>query len=346
VEICERSGFDDLVAVQAYHGRGEAYFANSEPAAAIECFRRSLGLARGICDKSYESENLMMIGYASVGTKGLGDYQGGMSSFEAALEIARAADLQWHMGPTLLGLDHARACVGRYGEAWLGMRATLQWLENVKQPRYQLIAHDFIACLMLDLGLNDLAIEHSQRGLALARDTGIMFWCAGIEAHLAVAKARLGQGDVAPALRALLEQTRRSAERYLMVRCIDGLAEIALLSGDAARCRAYGDELLAVAEPNGLRELEASARRWRGEAHLMERDFVQAGAELSRAASQARDIGRVRLQMDAEAALARLFEAQEQREAALQHSAAAHRIADDIKRSLVSSGLEARWAQM
>ena len=74
VEICERTGFADLVAVQAYHGRGEAHFANAEPAAAIECYTRSLELARGIGDKSYESENLMMIGHACVGTKGLGDY--------------------------------------------------------------------------------------------------------------------------------------------------------------------------------------------------------------------------------------------------------------------------------
>ncbi len=341
VDICERTGISDLVAVQAYHGRGEAHFANAEPAAAIECFKRSLELARGIGDKSYESENLMMIGHASVGTKGLGDYPRATASLEAALEIARAADLQWHMGPTLLGLDHARACTGRYGEAWSGMRATLQWLENLRQPRYQLIAHDFMGYLLLDLGLNDLAVEQLQRGLALARDTGIMFWCASIEAHFAVARARLGQKDVAPALEVTLEKTRRASERYLMVRCIEGLAEIALLAGDAKRCRACGDELLEIAEPNGLRELEASARRWRGEALLAERSFAQAETELSRAAVAAQHVGRARLQMDAEAALARLYDAQGQSEAAYQHGATAARISGEIKQSLASSGLEA-----
>ncbi len=200
VEICERTGFADLVAVQAYHGRGEAHFANAEPAAAIECYTRSLELARGIGDKSYESENLMMIGHASVGTKGLGDYPRAMANFEAALEIARAADLQWHIGPTLLGLDHVRACTGRYGEAWSGMRKTLRWLESLRQVRYQLIAYDFIGHLLLDLGLNELALEQLERGLALGRDTGIMFWRAAIDAHVAVARSRLGQRDVAPAL--------------------------------------------------------------------------------------------------------------------------------------------------
>jgi tetratricopeptide (TPR) repeat protein/transcriptional regulator with XRE-family HTH domain len=342
VEICERAGFADLVAVQAYHGRGEAHFANAEPAAAIACYTRSLELARGIGDKSYESENLMMIGHACAGAKGLGDYPRAMANFEAALDIARAADLQWHMGPTLLGLDHVRACTGRYGEAWTGMRKTLRWLESLRQVRYQFIAYDFIGHLLLDLGLNEQAVEQLQRGLGLLRGTGIMFWRAAIDTHLAVARSRLGQKDVAPALQLTLERTRRTSERYLTVRCLDGLAEIALAEGDASRCRAYGDELLAIAVPNGLREYEAVARRWRGEALLAEKAYLEAQAELSRAAALAQDIGRVRLEMDAEAALARLFGAQGQSDAAQRHGAEARVIAAAIGKSLASSGLEAR----
>ena len=342
VDICERTGCTDLVAVQAYHGRGEAHFANAEPAAAIACYTRSLTLARGIGDKSYESENLMMIGHACLGTKGLGDYPRAMASFEAALDIARAADLQWHFGPTLLGLDHVRACTGRYGEAWTGMQKTLHWLESLNQVRYQFIAFDCIGHLLLDLGLNELAVEHLERGRALGRDTGILFWRATIDTHLAVARSRLGQKVDTPALQATLEQTRRSSERYLTVRCIDGLAEIALAAGDARRCRAYADELLAIAEPNGLRELEAVARRWRGEALLAEKDYVQAQAELSRAATLAEDIGRVRLQMDAESALARLFAAQGQGDAAQRRGATARAIAEAIEKSLESSGIEAQ----
>jgi tetratricopeptide (TPR) repeat protein/transcriptional regulator with XRE-family HTH domain len=342
VEICERAEFADLVAVQAYHGRGEAYYANAEPTAAIECFSRSLELARGIGDKSYEAENLMMIGHACVGTKGLGNYPRAMKNFEAALEIARAADLQWHMGPTLLGIDHVKACTGHYGEAWSGMQTTLQWLESIGQPRYQLIAHDFIGQLLLDLGLNERAVEQLERGLALGRDTGIMFWRAAIEAQIAIARSRLGQKDIAPALEATLEQTRRASERYLMVRCLDGLAEIALMAGDANRCRAYGEELLEIAKLNKLRELEAGARRWRGEALLAEKAYLEAESELSRAAALAAEIGRVRLQMDAEDALARLFGAQSQRELAQRHAAKAREIGEAVKKSAASSELEPR----
>ena len=89
VEICERTEFTDLVAVQAYHGRGEAHFASAEPVAAIECYTRALELARGIGDKSYESENLMMLGYACTGYMGLADYAKAEANFEASLEIAR-----------------------------------------------------------------------------------------------------------------------------------------------------------------------------------------------------------------------------------------------------------------
>jgi tetratricopeptide (TPR) repeat protein len=342
VEICERMEFTDLAAVQAYHGRGEAYFANAEPAAAIVCYTRSLELARGIGDKSYESENLMMIGHACVGTRGLGDYPRAAANFEAALDIARAADLQWHFGPTLLGLDHVRACTGRYGEAWTGMQKTLHWLESLRQVRYQLIAYDCIGHLLLDLGLNELVVEYLERGLALGRDTGILFWRSAIETHLAVARSRLGQKVATSALQTTLEQSRCTSERYMMVRCIDGLAEIALAAGGAKHCRAYGDELLALAEPNYLRELEAVARRWRGEALFAEKDYVAAQAELSRAAALAEDIGRVRLQMDTQAALARLFEAQGRSDAAQRHGAKARAIAEGIENSLESSGLDAR----
>ena len=344
VEICEQAGFDDLVAVQAYHGRGEAHYANAEPTAAIGFFTRSLELARGIGDKSYECENLMMIGHACVGTKGLGDYPRALASLEAALGIARSADLQWHMGPTLLGLDHVRACTGHYGEAWSGMQSTLLWLENLKQPRYQLIAHDFIGHLLLDLGLNEMALEQLERGMALGRETGIMFWRGTIEAHVAVARSRLRQADMgaaATALQATLERTRGAAERYLMVRCLDGLAEIALRAGDARRCGEYGNELLEIAAANGLREQEAIARRWRGEALLAQKAYPEAEEELSRAASATEGIGRVRLQMDVERAQAHLCTARGQSDASKHHAARSRAIAEAIEASLASSGLKA-----
>ena len=164
-----------------------------------------------------------------------------------------------------------------------------------------------------------MALEQLERGMALGRETGIMFWRGTIEAHVAVARSRLRQADIgaaATALQATLERTRGAAERYLMVRCLDGLAEIALRAGDARRCGEFGDELLEIATANGLREQEAIARRWRGEALLAQKAYPEAEEELSRAASVTEGIGRVRLQMDVECAQARLCTARGQSDAA------------------------------
>jgi tetratricopeptide (TPR) repeat protein len=172
-----------------------------------------------------------------------------------------------------------------------------------------------------------------------------MFWRGTIEAHVAVARARLRPGDLeaaAAALRATLDRTRSASERYLMVRCLDGLAEIALRAGDADRCKEHGDELLEIALANGLRELEATARRWRGEALLAQKAYPEAQQELSRAASATEGIGRVRLQMDLEGAQARLCTAQGRTDASKRHAAKSHAIAEGIQASLASSGLKAQ----
>lgn len=336
VDICERLGLTDLIAVQAYHGRGEAHFHNIEPAAAISCYQRSIELARGIGDKSYESENLMMMAYAYTGYMGLSDYANAQTHFESALEIAQRADLQWHMGPTLLGLDFVRACTGRYGEAWTGMNRTLQWLESVKQPRYQLIAYDLISNLLLDLGLNSKAHEYSERGLALARDAGIMFWRPHIEANLAIASMRLGNLDVGPALEGALRHANEYSERNQMIRCLEGLVELALLRGDTEKCLTLSTELLAHADSAGLKEFAAQARRWRGEALCATGQRAAATEQLTLAAAAAEEVGRVRLAWDATAALAKIS-------GNALHRARADALANQIGNSLEGCGLDPRF---
>jgi tetratricopeptide (TPR) repeat protein len=299
VEICERLGLSDLVAVQAYHGRGEAHYNNAEPAAAIACYERSLELSRAIGDKSYECENLMMVGYAFTGYMGLADYSRARAHFEASLEIARKADLQWHMGPTLLGLDHLRACAGQYDEALAGMTKTLRWLESVKQIRYQLIAYDLVSHLLLDSGAAHDAAAWCRRGLDLARSARITFWCPRIEANLAIARLRLGELEVGTELERAADYCRKNAESHQLARCLAGLAELALARGDAAASLAHADELLSLVEAPGLAELAAEARRWRGEALLAQGRREEGSEDLRRAAHAADKIGRQRLAADA-----------------------------------------------
>ncbi len=340
VETCERLGLTDLIAVQAYHGRGEAHYDNLEPVAAIACYDRSIELARGIGDKSYESENLMMIAYACTGYMGLADYARAEKNFQASLEIARKADLQWHMGPTLLGLDHIRACTGRYGEAATGMIKTLRWLEGVKQTRYQLIAYDLLGYLLIDLGLNQEAIEQSGRGLALAAREGITFWRPRIEANVAIARLRLGDLDVGATLERALVECKRNSEGHQMARCLEGLAELALARGDPVACAGFAEQLRSLVEPAGLKELGAQARRWRGEARLAQGDHAAAREDLAFAAGVAEEIRRPRLAADAHGALARLYGASNVRAKARHHGAEAEEIGARITRSLAGSELE------
>jgi tetratricopeptide (TPR) repeat protein len=333
VDICERLGLTDLVAVQAYHGRGEAHFNNLEPAAAIASYNRSIELARRIGDKSYESENQMMIAYAYSGFMGLGEYAKAQSNFGSALEIAQRADLQWHLGPTLLGQDFVRACTGRYGEAWTGMNRTLRWLERLKQTRYQLIAYHFLGNLLLDLGLDERAAETSAQALELAREAGITFWRLHIEANLAIARMRLGRLDAGPALEAAMRQAGENCERKQMARCLEGLTELALRRGEAAGCLAHAAQLLALAQSAGMKELEAQARFWQGEGLAASGQREAAARELSVAAAAAEKIGRVRLARDAFAALGGI-------DGNAAHCARADALAAQIRGSAEGCGLE------
>jgi tetratricopeptide (TPR) repeat protein len=305
VAICERLGLADLVAVQAYHGRGEAHFSNLEPRAAIACYERSIELARGIGEKSYESENLMMVGYAWTGSMGLGDYVTAAAKFEAALEIAQRADLQWHIGPTLLGGDHVRACTGRYGEAYEGMIRTLDWLESSGQIRYQLMAFDFLAQLLLDAGLNAEAAACAERALALSQRSNVTFWRPRLAADRAIARLRLGDLDAGPELERDLARCRGQNELYQMTRCLEACAELALARGDVRGCLAFAAELRDCADAAGLVELSGSAHRWLGEA-LIRLGDSGAVAELALAARAAREVGRVRLAYDVDRARATL----------------------------------------
>ena len=333
VAICERLGLTDLVAVQAYHGRGEAYAHNLEPTAAIACYNRSIELARGIGDKSYESENLMMVAYASSGSVGLGDYQNAQASFESALEIAQRADLQWHLGPTLLGLDHVRACLGRYGEAWTGLTRTLGWLESLKQTRYQVMACGFLGHLLLDLGLDRKVVEYSERARALARDAKFTFWQPRIEANLAIARMRLGDLDVGPALEDAFSRARENSERWQTVRCLEALVELALRRGDTEGCLARAAELLSQAQTAGLKEFAAQARCWYGEALAASGKREAAAEQLSLAAAAAEEIGRVRLAWDATTALVRIG-------GSAAHRTRADALTAEIRNSLDGCGLE------
>lgn len=339
VDICERLVLTDLVAVQAFHGRGEAYFANAEPAAAIASFSRSLDLARGIGDKSYESENLMMIGWACTGHMGLADYRRALSHFDAALAIARAADLQWHLGPTLIGRAHVQVALGKFGAAWADLNEALPRLETLRLVRYQIMAHDALGCLFLDLNRPEQALPHYERGLRVALDAGITYWRPRLQANLAIAQLRLDIPCDQAALQAARQYAQDHSEPWLTLRCLEALAELALANGDALGCITHADQLLSLASRGDLRELIGQAHRLRGVAWLAVNAYESAWKELTLAVMLAEQIGRVRLAWDCHSALAWVAAAVGDGAGKNNSEARARTIAEQIVTDLGGSGL-------
>lgn len=344
VDICERLQLSDLVAVQAFHGRGEAYFANAEPKAAIASYSRSLELARGVGDKSYESENLMMIGWACCGHMGLADYPRAIEHFDAALQIAHAADLQWHLGPTLVGRAHAKAAQGQYAQAWSDLKDTLSRLETLHLVRYQMMTHDAMGCLLLDLNLNEEASLHFGQALALAQGSGLHYWLPRLQANQAIAQRRSGVRADEPGLRAACEYARQHRESWLTLRCLEALAELALHADDAQGCLGWSGDLMTLASGGGLRELVAQAHRLQGLARCALGEHRHAHEDLAAALAVAAQVGNVRLSWECHSALAEASEAAGDVVAARAHRSQARDRAAVIEQNLRGSGLAHRLA--
>lgn len=281
----------------------------------------------------------MMIGWACIGQMGLGDYARALSHFDAALDIARSADLQWHLGPTLIGRAHAQMALGRFGDAWAALNDALPRLETLLLTRYQMMAHDALGCLLLDLNLNQRASEHFERGLALAHDAGIMYWRRRLQANVLIAQLRIG-GPVDPAaLQAALRETQEHSEAWQTLRCLEALAESALAAGDAALCIGYADQLLSFAARGNLAEIVGRAHCLRGLAWLSADNAESARRDLLLAAASAERVGRVRLSWECHTALAQTAKALGDDIESDRRLACAGAIAAHVVQNLAGSGL-------
>ena len=339
VEICESMVLTDLVGVQAFHGRGEAHLANGEPAAAAAAFARSLALARAIDDKSYEAENLMMIGWACSGHLGLADYMRALSHFDESLAIARAADLQWHLGPTLIGRAYARGELGRYGEAWSDLAEALPRLQTLGLVRYQLMTHDAMGSVLLELAQPKAALQHFESGLQLAAGAGIRYWVPRLQANRVLAQLAVGLAPDRAALQEASARAQRHHEIWQLLRCLQAEAEMVLAAGDGAECTKVAERLLDLAEAGAMRQVQAQALRLRGLSRLVDGDLEAALQDLARALALAEQIGNPRLVWDCQQALAGVAAARgDDLEQAHWRSGAAE-IAGRIERSLDGSGL-------
>lgn len=326
VSICEALGNRDVVAVQAWHGLGEALLASAWPVRSTESFSTSLALAREAGDAGYESENLQMIAWSALGTVGTGDYATARTAFSESLAIADAAHLQWHRVCSLSGYGLAQAITGDFGPGLTMVLEAIDAAVSLGVTRFVCLALDCAGQLYQDLGSFDQASAFFRRGIDLSLRSESAFWLPRLQANEAITRLRQGDLNVEADLTEALELAIARGMEHHALRCREGLIELAMARGEYSQARSQAEALLALATERNLRELAVQARRWRGESLLMLNDLEHAERDLQQAAQLADGIGRVRLIMDVQRALARLYGARGDPKRALAHNERAQKI--------------------
>ncbi len=333
VDICQRLELTDLVAVQAFHGLGEAYFLAGRAEEAIVLYEKSLELAHQIQDKGYVSENLGNMGMA-MQVYGIADYDRAKKVMARALEISQSAHLEWHstqiQGP--LGLAHGLS--GNYQQALEYLNKSLRIAESIEAKRFHSLLLDMYGTIWQELNLPDRAKIAHKQAVALAQQADAGWWMPRLQANLAIDRLRLGDLDGEKILQSTFEKAMSRRLEIHAVRCLEGLAELALAQSKPHQALHYAEQLQHLAEPGGMRELVAQAHRWRGEALLALGELKMAAAELEQALGLAEAIGRPRLAWDLHAALAKVYRGQKKEEVALEHEAQVKQIVDNLANNL------------
>ncbi|MBI5670690.1 MAG: tetratricopeptide repeat protein [Chloroflexi bacterium] len=334
-------GLRDVVGVQALHGLAEVLLMSGQPESACASFQESLNLALEIGDRSYEAENLSMIGWTALGTIGMADYSRALDSFSRALAFSEAAHLGWHTICSQVGLGLVYGAMGDYRQGFDRAQQGYRLAESFGNLRFMSMALDSLGQLYQDLNLYSRAEAAHARGRELALRSESTFWLPRLQANAAIDRLRQGDVHVAADLHEALDMALGRDQGMHAARCLEGLAELHLTLGQPERALEAARRLLELAQAGGLREMIAQAHRWAGEALLAAGSLPEAEAELKQAGALASDIGRVRLLWDVHTALVRLYVTQGHDEAGQLHQHAAREIVARIRHNLPDDDLRA-----
>lgn len=340
VEICERLGLEDSVAMLAYHGMGESEWMAANFEAAFALTTRSLDLSRKLGNRSYEAENFQNMGWMSVGTLGIGDYEQALNYTSQSLEISQTAHLEWHNTATLNGRGLIAAAFGDYGRGIEMLRECRQLAEGIGARRFLTATLDTLGTLYQELNLWEEAEKLHQQGIEIAIASGAMFWLPRLEANYATDQLRQGNLEVGISLKRAAQTAADWGQLKHRVRCLEGLAEWALLSGNPSLALEYANELLEFAESHGMREMEAQGYRWSCEAYMALGKFREAELAGQEALTLGNAIGRVRLLWDVHAAMATLYRKQNILENETYHQSQMIHYVDKIAASLDDEALK------
>ena len=285
VQLCETHGLGGWVAMQAWHGMGEALFAAARPREAMTRFERSLSLARELGDRGYEAENVMMLGWCCTGAMGVADYAFATDQADLGLAVAQAAQQEWHLTPLRILQADAWRCAGEVPSALELLNSELARIEQLGQVRFCIMALDVLGRLWLEQGRPGDARDCFLRALQMGVDRRVHFWRAQVEAGLALARLEEGEPLDREGLSRTSEAALAHSERCAHARCLQVLSEGALRAGQFSLARDEAGRLLALSGQAGLRELSAHAcwllgRSWIDEAPQRARvHLVQAREE-------------------------------------------------------------------
>jgi tetratricopeptide (TPR) repeat protein len=343
LELCGRLQVEDIVTVQALHGRAEAFCAAARPNQAITMFEESLALARRVGNRRYEGENLQMVGWCSLGITGTADYARARKVLKESLEISEDSQVGWNSDITLSFYGWTLACQGDYRQGLALIQEAIERLRANGLVRFLSMAYDFLGYLYQDLNLTQAALEMFTLGLNTALQGQVGFWMPRLSANVAITRLRLGDLSAVGELEVAFAVATEDYQRFHAVRALEGLLEAGILTGEPDRTLHYADVLQSMCELGNLRELHMQVHRWRSAAYRLLGQLDRAAGELALAQEIAATIERPRLQWDlySEAALQAI--ARGDLAQATEHQNAMHaiarRIANNLKDPALSNAL-------
>ena len=323
-----------LVAVQALHGLGEAYWMDGRPDLAIDLYNRSLALAREIGDRGYESENLQMICVASCGPDGIADLRHVREMAMESAAIGQAAHLDWHLATVLPIAGLALAEHGQYEEALDYAERGIELCRVLGAPRVQAAGLSEKARIHLCLNQWEMAEKLLAEALTICEEGGHDQFTPRIVAHLALARLRLGNQDMEDRLAEVTVAIRERGQRLHLHPCLVSQAEYHIAAGRYREALEASAELLALAERGSLRAAKVAALRLSGLAKMAKAEEMEAAADLKRSLSLAEDIGGPGLIFEAHRALVKLHRAGGQDSLADKHAGAGREIIAGLAESL------------
>jgi len=306
VEISRALSLRTVIAVQALHGMAESSWLAGEAEQAVALYEESLTLARELRDKSYETENLQMMGVALLGI----DYERSQRLETEAIQIARESHLDVHAAAAWITRGSATGFTGDYENGLAYLENGILTAESAGALRIVVAGLIWKGHLLQDLNLLDRAQEVLDKAQVIAVENDIGFMNGYLTARLAIGKLRRGDLSAGDDLRASLGQATMDGQHIHARHALEGLIELALAWGDLDQATQYIEKLRDLAEPRGLAETLVQVHRWRGAVLLARNALEEAESDLLRAASNADEIGCVRLMWDIHALLMEAYQRQ------------------------------------